>query len=115
MRKKSDGENSTLWMEEMNLGVSQHRSTLVKSSTGKYCGTKQKVSILSNAEDYTAIKTARDTLSRSRKYEGHTGMPPTDIWYNALRSQPHTTDSSPYSNIAPINSTVSRFLAKTHE
>ena len=88
MRKKSDGENSTLWMEEMNAGVSSHRSTLVKSSTGKYCGTKQKVSILANTENYTTIKTARDSVSRSKKYEGDTGMNPTNIWYDALRSQP---------------------------
>ena len=103
-------------MEDMSVGLNQHRSAYIKTSTGKFCGTKQKVSILSNAEDYTAIKTARDTLSRSRKYEGHTGMPPTEIWYNALRSQPpKISDSSPYTNLAPINTTVSRFLAKTQE
>ena len=100
----------------MGGGISQHRSAFIKTSTGKFCGTKQRVSILSNAEDFTAIKTARDTMSRSRKYEGETGMPPTDIWYNALRSQISSIeDSSPYTNLAPINTTNSRFLAKTQE
>ena len=55
MRKKSDGENSTEWMDQMNIGVNHHRSKYIKSSTGKYCGMKQKVSILANAEEYTAV------------------------------------------------------------
>ena len=64
----------------------KRKANHIRKNTGKFCGTKQRVSLLAHSDQHLQVAQTRDTVARSRQFEREQGVLPDQIWYQSLRN-----------------------------
>lgn len=80
------------WMDGM-VGLQRDRSILVKKTTGDFCGSAQKRSVIADSNDYVQSRASREAIARQRRLNQDKGMIPTRTWYDSLRARAQSTCS----------------------